>query len=212
MQLTKQSPLYLYTYVSELFIIFIGLFIFGLLKSIHKIVVGSLVSIGFLLFFYRNNLELQREALNKHSFLSPSSNKITNINYTPTNTVISSYLSPFDKHFMIAPCDCTVLEKIYKPQRETDSECMRHICVDTYGNEFYMDQIVSKPLHWGWIPSLLYKRCVSFVEVGTKLKQGERFGLIRFGSNMEYSIPTRFTVKPSLLYKKCPIGTVIANE
>ena len=150
MQLTKESAFYLYSYVSELFIVFYMFCLYsGCISPCIKIVIGSLVSICFLLFFYRNNLELQRETLNKYSFLSPSTNKITNIKYTVTNTIISSYLSPFDKHFMIAPCDCTVIDKIYKPQRKTDSECMRHVCVDTYGNEFYMDQIVSKTIALG---------------------------------------------------------------
>ena len=113
---------------------------------------------------------------------------------------------------MIAPCDCTVIEKIYKPQRETDSECMRHICKDVNGNTFYMDQIVSKPLHWGWIPSILYKRCVSFVSVGQKLEQGERFCLIRFGSNMEYSVPNEYRVDPSIIHTKIDMGQIIGKK
>lgn len=208
----KSNILYLYSYVYELFIFFTGLLVIGLVYFIPQLVLGSLFSLVVLLFFYRNNLTLKREAINKSNFLSPASNKITRISYQPSDTIISSYLSPFDKHFMIAPCDCTVIDKIYKPQRNSDAECMRHVCIDTYGNKFYMDQIVSKPLHWGWIPSLLYNRCVSFVNIGTTLKQGERFGLIRFGSNMEYSVPGQYSVSPNILHKWCSIATILGSS
>ena len=207
----KSNLLYLYTYVYELFILSILFIIIGIYLSSSKIILPSALFIIILLFFYRNLYEHKREE-NNNVFCSPASNKITKINYTNTDTVISSYLSPFDRHFMIAPCKCTVIEKIYKPQRETDSECMRHICKDVNGNTFYMDQIVSKPLHWGWIPSILYKRCVSFVSVGQELEQGERFGLIRFGSNMEYSVPNEYRVDPSIIHTKIDMGQIIGKK
>lgn len=194
MYMEKSNLFYLYTYVYELFLLCIVLICSSILYSNRLITTVSLVCLCVLLFFYRNNLTIKREAINKDNFLSPASNKVTSIKQNNENTIVTSYLSPFNKHFMISPCDCVVIDKIYKPQRETDSECMRHICKDSEGNEFYMDQIVSKPLHWGWIPSVLYDRCVSFVKIGQHLKQGERFGLIRFGSNMEYSIPSNYHV------------------
>ena len=50
---------------------------------------------------------------------------------------------------MIAPCDCQVVNKIYKPQRKTDVECMRHIMKDKYNNEFYLDSAVNEALQLG---------------------------------------------------------------
>ena len=81
---------------------------------------------------------------------------------------------------------------------------------DKYNNEFYLDQIVCKPLHWGWMPSLLYDRCVSFVNIGQHLKQGERYGLIRFGSNMEYGLPLNYKIN-NVVNKKIMIGEPIAK-
>ena len=188
----KENSFYLYSYVIELFIL-LCIICYISYKTKHiTILCGIIVILIIFCFFYRNNLEpIER---NKNTFLSPSSSKIVAINKKNNLQVINTYLSPLDRHFMIAPCDCTVIEKIYQPQRKTDSECMRHIFEDTYGNKFYLDQIVSKPLHWGWLPSILYDRCVSFVEIGQKLKQGERFGMIRFGSNMEYGIPLAYVL------------------
>ena len=186
----KSHPLYLYTYVKELFIIaFIVIFI-AYKYQYKKIMYAAIGFVLVVLGFFRNNLGPIEK--NAHLFLSPSSSKIVKIRLTDLFTVVSTYLSPLDNHFMIAPCDCLVIDKIYKPQRKYDSECMRHVMKTSAGEKFYLDQIVSKPLHWGWIPSLLYDRCVSFVKVGDRLKQGERFGLIRFGSNMEYGLPLSY--------------------
>lgn len=183
----KSNPFYLYTYVKELFII--AFIVIGLSYKYRykKVVYAAVGFVIVLLIFFRNNLgTIER---NPHLFLSPSSSKIVKIQITDLYKVVSTYLSPLDNHFMIAPCECIVVDKVYKPQRKYDSECMRHIFKPLHGEEFYLDQIVSKPLHWGWIPSLIYDRCVSFVKIGDRLKQGERFGLIRFGSNMEYGLP-----------------------
>lgn len=43
--------------------------------------------------------------------------------------------------------------------------------------------------------SFIYKqRCVVFAKVGDKLKQGERYGLIRFGTNMQYNLPHNYQI------------------
>ena len=186
----KSNPFYLYTYVKELFII--AFIVIGLSYKYRykKVIYAAIGFIVMLLIFFRNNLgHIER---NPYLFLSPSSSKIVKIRITDLYKVVSTYLSPLDNHFMIAPCECVVVDKVYKPQRKYDSECMRHIFKSLHGEEYYLDQIVSKPLHWGWIPSLIYDRCVSFVKVGDRLKQGERFGLIRFGSNMEYGLPLSY--------------------
>ena len=207
-QLNKENPLYLYSYVSELFMLCILLCIIFYKTNCTIGLYTCIIFITILCLFYRNNFTLMER--NNKSFISPSSSKVVEIKKTNRYNIVSTYLSPFNKHFMIAPCDCVVINKIYKPQRKTDSECMRHIMQDNNGHVFYLDQIVSKPLHWGWIPSVLYNRCVSFVNVGQKLKQGERYGLIRFGSNMEYGIPHNYNlhIKKS---EKIDMGSNIAT-
>ena len=216
----KTSLFYLYSYVYELFLVSFMLAAIGFKEESKKLMIFSAFMFFGLLFFFRNNWNLD-DNKTKIEFLNPSSSKIVKIERNVNDKNIefmnepyiklSTYLSPFDKHFMIAPCDCILLEKVYKPQRNTDSECMRHIFKNIKDEHvFYLDQIVSKPLHWGWIPSILYDRCVSFIKEGDKLNQGERYGLIRFGSNMEYGLPSTY----KLLIKekdKIELGNPIAN-
>lgn len=205
----KTNPLYLYTYVYELFLFILCVFLYSNFKKSTTGIIGSFVFFCILLFFYRNNLgPLERK---RNTIISPAECRINFIEHRDNQQIISTYLSPFNKHFMIAPCDCKVVDKIYKPQRETDSECMRHVFQDTHGNMFYLDQIVSKPLHWGWIPSVLYDRCVSFVDIGQSLKQGERYGLIRFGSNMVFGFPSHYSIT-CVPDTKLNIGEIIGTQ
>ena len=83
---------------------------------------------------------------------------------------------------------------------------------DNYNNIFHLDQIVSKLGHFGWLIKLFYKnRCVVFNKVGDKLKQGERYGLIRFGSNMEYHLPKSYKVLNIKKHSHINLGEVIAE-
>lgn len=136
----------------------------------------SIIFLLILLFFFRNNLN----NLDDSKLISPSDGKIVSVN----ENNIDVYLSPLDRHFMIAPCDCEIRQIIKFKLLDSDSERLRHVFYNEEIGEFWLDQIVSKPLHWGFIPSLFYERCISFMKEGDKLKQGERYGMIRFGSNM----------------------------
>ena len=56
----KINPLYLYTYVYELFILSILFIIIGIYLSNPKIIIPSVIFIIILLFFYRNSYEHKR--------------------------------------------------------------------------------------------------------------------------------------------------------
>ena len=100
----KSNPIYLYSYVYELLLLCVVCIIVSYTYSYRHILYGSIICFCFLLFFYRNNLSIKREAINKRNFLSPASNTITRINKKTNETIVSSYLSPLNRHFVISPC------------------------------------------------------------------------------------------------------------
>ena len=184
-------------------IILIGL----LLNNTYLQCIG-VTSFLFLLYFFRNNFTFIKKSNNY--FLSPSSSKITKIEYKKDVNSIYTYLSVFDKHFMIAPVDCTIINIQRKPRKLSDSERLRITFKDTKNNIFSLDQIVSKLGKGAWLLKFLYStRCVVFKNVGDTLKQGERYGLIRFGSNMQYNLPKCYNIiaKENQKYN---IGSVLA--
>lgn len=86
------------------------------------------MSLLFLLFFFRNFLS--NVTLNPSLFLSPSSSKVTNIDYE--KNIIYTYLSPLDKQFMIAPVDCNVTNIDRKKLIESDAERVRVSFIDKF--------------------------------------------------------------------------------
>jgi len=189
--MNKQNPFYNLSYVYELVIVSIIFIIFSILSKAKIFIILAFMCLLFLFFFFRNFLS--NIHLNKSLFLSPSSSKVTNIDYQ--QNIIYTYLSPLDKHFMIAPVDCTVTNIERKKLIESDAERVRVSFIDKFGNAFSLDQIVSKWGYGAWLLSFIYKeRCVVFSKVGDKLKQGERYGLIRFGSNMQYNLPHNYQI------------------
>ena len=189
--MNKQNPFYNLSYVYELVIVSIIFIIFSILSKNKILIILAFMCLLFLFFFFRNFLS--NIHLNNSLFLSPSSSKVTNIDYQ--QNIIYTYLSPLDKHFMIAPVDCTVTDIDRKKLIESDAERVRVSFIDKLGNAFSLDQIVSKWGYGAWLLSFIYKeRCVVFANVGDKLKQGERYGLIRFGSNMQYNLPHNYQI------------------
>ena len=185
--------LYNLVYASRLVIALLVLLIIFYNKKYIRYLI--LLFIGIVMFFFRNNLDDIDEE--KHTIVSPSSSKVEKINELGEKVYYLTYLSPLDRHFMIAPMDCRVTE-ISKALRKGDAERVKICCVDKFGKEFELHLIVKKPMAGigvlgGWVPKLFYSnRIVVHCKVGDELSKGERLGLIRFGSNMEYYFPKSY--------------------
>ena len=210
---TKNFLFYNLFYVKELFAFLIVCF--GLLHyKKNKLKYLFLIFIIVILFFFRNNLKYISK--NDTEIVSPSSSKVIHIKEENDQINVFTYLSPLDRHFAIAPVNCTI-KNISKPLKNTDAERVKITCIDEKENEFSIDLIVAKPMKGigifgGWVPKLFYKtRIVPLCKVGDTLKKGERYGLIRFGSNMEYFFPKSWNlnIKEN---QQIQIGTIIGKK
>lgn len=156
---------------------------------------GGIFSILFIGFFFRNNFT--KKSFPGY-FISPSSSRITKIEKDSKQQTIFTYLSPLDRHFMIAPTDGVVIKIERKKTRATDAERLTIWLQSSDGDIFKLSQIVSKLGQGPWLLNVLYPtRCLVFCSVGDRLSQGERYGLIRFGSSMEYVIPSHIKINKS---------------
>tara|TARA_Y100000996_G_scaffold409844_1_gene391186 strand:- start:384 stop:1046 length:663 start_codon:yes stop_codon:yes gene_type:complete len=198
----KTSPFYSYYFVKEIIVtILISLtLVIKFKKKIryHSILIsGCVFMLLTILFFFRNNLNLK--VSNPHDILSPSSSKIIKISKKNGYNVILTWLSPLDKHFVIAPTNCRVVD-IKNTPFDGDSERVRVFFEDDNMERYSLDLIVKKPMRGigifgGWVPKLFYNnRIIVTCKVGDKLMRGERFGLIRFGSNMLYKFPQSYNL------------------
>ena len=204
----RTSLFYNMTYVTKLIIFVIILLALGFYFKNKYIKCIGIIFLLFIAFYFRNNIGTITH--NNKYFISPSSSTVTGIDYNENETVIYTYLSPLDKHFMIAPIDCTITNIENIKIKDSDSERLRVSFKDVNGNPFSLDQIVSKLGHGAWLLKFLYKtRCVVFNEVGDKLEQGQRYGLIRFGSNMQYNLPKSYEILTTV-NSSLKLGEVLA--
>ena len=97
---------------------------------------------------------------------------------------ISIFMNVFDCHVNRTPCSGKVEEILYKPGKffnasldkaSEDNERNYYKIRDTHGNEIILVQIAG----------LIARRIVCETSNGQDLKQGERIGMIRFGSRAD---------------------------
>ena len=207
--LKKDSIFHNYYYGKELLLL--GLILIGI--GLRTLKVIGVLLIGLILFFFRNNLALRD--YDKEVIISPSSSEVMSIKKEGEYNLISTYLSPLNRHYMIAPVDCRV-KRIDKKLLEGDAERTTVYFEDVMGNEFSLSQIVKKlfegpGLLGSYVLRWIYDdRILCFCKEGDKLKRGERWGLIRFGSAMEYRVPTSYNMIMEI-GKKYSLGNVIGN-
>lgn len=179
------------TYISKMLLFILIILYSSLVYKYNIITIICTIILIFILFFFRNNYNLNNN--NNNDILSPSSSLIKKIK----NNYVTTYLSPIDRHFVISPFDLKIIDiknKLYK----NDQERKTVIISDNKNKISELHLIVKKPftgpgILGSWIPKFFYdERIVIFNKKGDKLKKGERLGLIRFGSSMEYKFPISY--------------------
>lgn len=124
--------------------------------------------------------------------------KIENINSPFTGescTCISIFMSLFSVHVNRMPINAEIKDICYYPGKffnaslDKSSKYNERCAYFIEGEEgkFVMVKIAG----------LIAQRIVSYVEVGDMLKKGERFGMIKFGSRVDFYMPKNF--KPNVV-------------
>ena len=208
--LDKSSLLHNYLYAKEILVLSVILMGIG-----FDFTMGiGLFLIIIVLIFFRNNLNLKE--MKDEDIISPSSSEVMDIKIEGDITKVSTYLAPIDRHYMIAPVDCRV-KKIERRLLEGDAERVIIHFEDMKGNDFMLSPIVKElfngpGLLGSWVLKLMYEeRIVNFCKEGDILKRGERWGLIRFGSAMDYEFPNSYNIRMEK-GDKYSLGDIISDE
>ena len=104
---------------------------------------------------------------------------------------IGIFLSVLDVHVNRAPCDLTVEYKKYRPGKYLDARngnCSKENEAMTIGGTANADGLVF-PMAVRQISGAIARRIVCPQEPGVKLKKGEIYGMIKFGSRTELYLP-----------------------
>lgn len=101
---------------------------------------------------------------------------------------VSVFMSVFNCHINRAPVPGRVSKMAYKPGKFLSAE-LDKASEDNERNSLLIEMDDGRDLVVTQIAGLVARRILPFIEEGTVLKRGERFGLIRFGSRLDTYLP-----------------------
>jgi len=152
----------------------------------------------FIAFFFRNprrNIPAQHNAI-----LSPADGKIIHVGECTEDRLlkqralkVSIFMSVFDVHLNRAPVAGRVLERNYHPGRFLVASREKSSLLNEQ-NALILETEDRFKILLVQIAGFIARRIVCYADTGDTVKQGEIFGLIRFGSRVDLYLPPE--VKP----------------
>ncbi|MEW6002974.1 MAG: phosphatidylserine decarboxylase family protein [Nitrospirota bacterium] len=167
----------------------------------------------FLVFFFRD--PERRIPEGEGLFVSPADGEVILVNdvYEPDylRTVtkeISIFMSPFDVHVNRAPCDGIVSIIKYSPGKFVAAYKDESSIINE--NIVMVLEVKEGRILVRQVAGVLARRVVCRAKVGDRMKRGERYGIIKFGSRLDVYLPKNVEVKVKLGNKVKAGETVIA--
>ena len=185
-------PFIVFSLVITIFIAFLGI---GWLAILFVFITF------FIVWFFRNPERSFQEE--EKVLISPADGKIIKIENVEVNGTISGrfkkisiFMNVFNVHVNRAPYSGKI-EAINYHEGKFFSANLDKASLDNERNEVMIRTEDGRPVWMVQIAGLIARRIVCWVNVGTNIKKGERFGLIRFGSRVEVYLPedSRISVK-----------------
>ena len=145
---------------------------------------------GLMAFFFRDP---QRSIPSDEGLIvSAADGRVTRIDSDENTKLISVFLSPIDVHINRSPIDGTISEMEYIHGRKLPATSNQA----SFQNERNSITIENDSISvvCTQIAGVLARRIVCWKNVGDRLERGERFGLIKFSSRTDVTMPAHVTV------------------
>ncbi|MCX7903741.1 MAG: phosphatidylserine decarboxylase family protein [Caloramator sp.] len=182
-----------FPYALILIIIFVILYFFSKPLSILP-----LILLLFVLFFFRD--PERKIPLDEKCFLSPADGKVIEVTeiyegefFKSKAIKVSIFLSLFNIHVNRSPITGKVTYRSYRPGKYLPA-FKSHASEINERNTIGIENDYTKVLVHQ-ITGFVARRIVCWSNIGDYLKQGERFGLIKFGSCTEIIVPIDTEIK-----------------
>ncbi len=176
------------------FLIPVALLTFIFILMGYKILISlGIILTFFIAFFFRNP---KRKIPNlENIILSPADGKIVYVGECEEERFlkqkalkVSIFMSLFDVHINRAPLSGEILQKSYHPGRFSIASHEKASLFNEQ-NAFIMEAEDRLRILLVQIAGFVARRIVCYPKAGDKLKMGEIFGLIRFGSRVDLYLP-----------------------
>lgn len=190
-----KSTVYFFTIVSAIILIFSLLFLTGSIKT-FLIIFSFSIELSVLFFFRDFN---QNNNLNKNHILSPCYGTVISIDNIYENKFLNSeaksvsiFLSFFDIHVNTIPISGVVKFIEYIPgsfspaflKKKSDSNEKNLVGIETEHGKILFSQV----------SGIIVRRIVCELSLEQNVTQGNKFGMIKFGSRMDIIVPNKFDV------------------
>jgi len=176
----------------------------------------SVFFISFTLFFFRDPLRRLPEGIKENEIISPADGKVMMIEETEENYFLKSkakmigiFLSPLNVHVNRIPVSGTVEYHQYVKGKyiaafnHKSSEKNERTLIGINGKSF---KVLFKQ-----IAGFVARRIVCELRTGRKVKIGEKFGMIKFGSRVDVFVPENSIIKVSVNQKVKGGETILAE-
>jgi phosphatidylserine decarboxylase len=178
-------PFIIFSLVVTVFVAILG-------RNCWLIILFTLIT-SFIIWFFRNpERSFQDE---EKVLISPADGKVIKIENVEVNGTISGrfkkisiFMNVFSVHVNRATCSGKV-EAINYHEGKFLSANLDKASQDNERNEVMIRTEDGRSVWMVQIAGLIARRIVCWVSVGTTIKKGERFGLIRFGSRVDVYLP-----------------------
>ena len=187
-------------------------------NEIAKLVllVISIIFISFTLYFFRDPVRQIPENLKSGDVLSPADGKVMMIEEVQENEfikgpakVIGIFLSPLNVHVNRVPISGTV--KFYQYIKGEFIAAYDHASADKNERTLIGIEGDRFKVLFKQITGFVARRIVCELRVGDKVKIGDKFGMIKFGSRTDVIMPINANIKVSVNQKVTGGITLLAE-
>lgn len=145
--------------------------------------------------FFRDPRRAVPDDLPEGAMLSPADGRVSAVLTVDHHeaaggpaTIIRIFLSVLNVHVNRAPCDGEVVAKTYRPGKFLNAQTEESARVNE-SSLITMRIAGGETIGVRQVSGMIARRIVCTLEIGDRVRRGERFGMIKFGSTAELVLP-----------------------
>jgi phosphatidylserine decarboxylase len=123
---------------------------------------------------------------------------------------ISVFMNVFNVHSNRSPVDGEVKQRWYNPGKFVNAD-LDKASTENERNALHIRSTTGHDITCVQVAGLIARRILCYVEAGTQLARGQRYGFIRFGSRVDLYLPTDVRVKVTIGDKVRATSTILAE-
>jgi phosphatidylserine decarboxylase len=123
---------------------------------------------------------------------------------------VSVFMNVFNVHSNRSPVDGEVKQRWYNPGKFVNAD-LDKASTENERNALHIRSTTGHDITCVQVAGLIARRILCYVEAGTQLARGQRYGFIRFGSRVDLYLPTDVRVKVTIGDKVRATSTILAE-